>query len=285
VDLHVARMRHANPLAQRRSILCVLSLRWTATRVAHDNVAGSTDEGLFTIERRRESALRHQCRSLIALHDWVSRTVCILDDNFPPKTSKMAPRWMHRDRDRIYGDVFQRRLATMGIAEVVSAPASPWQNPYAERLIGSVRRECLNHVIVLGERHLRRLLSAYLLYYYGARTHPSRRTHPRHDASRPRAGARSRSGIRGSGWTSPSLRTTRSLTFSSDQRVGVHMSTSLDPRPRVPRRSISANRVRHDCSGHVAVCRNGFTTAAHSRCPPDAIWRTTRCLTGVSRGI
>ena len=84
-----------------------------------------------------------------------------------------APRWMHRDRDRIYGDVFQRRLASMGIAEVVSAPASPWQNPYAERLIGSVRRECLNHVIVLGERHLRRLLSAYLLYYHGARTHLS----------------------------------------------------------------------------------------------------------------
>jgi transposase InsO family protein len=61
----------------------------------------------------------------------------------------------------------------MGIADVVSAPASPWQNPYAERLIGSVRRECLNHVIVLGERHLRRLLSAYLLYYHGARTHLS----------------------------------------------------------------------------------------------------------------
>ena len=91
-------------------------------------------------------------------------------DAFPDDT---APRWMHRDRDRIYGDVFQRRLATMGIAEVVSAPASPWQNPYAERLIGSVRRECLNHVIVLGERHLRRLLSTYLLYYHGARTHLS----------------------------------------------------------------------------------------------------------------
>jgi transposase InsO family protein len=89
---------------------------------------------------------------------------------FPDDT---APRWMHRDRDRIYGDVFQRRLAGMGIAEVVSAPASPWQNPYAERLIGSVRRECLNHVIVIGERHLRRILSAYLLYYHGARTHLS----------------------------------------------------------------------------------------------------------------
>jgi putative transposase len=100
-------------------------------------------------------------------------------DAFPEDT---APRRMHRDRDRIYGDVFQRRLASMGIAEVVSAPASPWQNPYAERLIGSVRRECLNHVIVLGERHLRRLLSAYLLYYHGARTHLSLEK----DAPRPR---------------------------------------------------------------------------------------------------
>jgi putative transposase len=91
-------------------------------------------------------------------------------DAFPDDT---APRWMHRDRDRIYGDVFQRRLAGMGMTEVLSAPASPWQNPYAERLIGSLRRECLNHVIVIGERHLRLILSAYLLYYHGARTHLS----------------------------------------------------------------------------------------------------------------
>jgi len=59
----------------------------------------------------------------------------------------------------------------MGIGEVVSAPSSPWQNPYAERLIGSIRREYLKHVIVLSERHLRRLLAVYLIYYHGARTH------------------------------------------------------------------------------------------------------------------
>src|SRR5258706_11817627 len=57
------------------------------------------------------------------------------------------------------------------MGEVVSSPSSPWQNPYAERLIGSIRRECLDHVIVLGERHLRRLLAAYLTYYHGTRTH------------------------------------------------------------------------------------------------------------------
>jgi hypothetical protein len=82
-----------------------------------------------------------------------------------------ARRWLLRDRDAIYGDVFRRRVASMGIGEVVSSPSSPWQNPYAERLIGSIRRECLNHVIVLGEHHLRRLLTAYLTYYHGARTH------------------------------------------------------------------------------------------------------------------
>src|SRR5229473_7964192 len=87
---------------------------------------------------------------------------------FPEDT---APRWLLRDRDAIYGDVFRRRVASMGIGEVVASPSSPWQNPYAERLIGSIRRECLNHVIVLGEGHLQRLLTAYLTYYHGARTH------------------------------------------------------------------------------------------------------------------
>ena len=71
-------------------------------------------------------------------------------DAFPDDT---APRWLHRDRDCIYGDAFQRRLASLGIAEVVSAPASPWQNPYVERLIGSIRRECLDHVIIINEAH------------------------------------------------------------------------------------------------------------------------------------
>ena len=89
-------------------------------------------------------------------------------DAFPDDT---APRWLHRDRDRIYGDVFQRRLAGMGITEVVSAPASPWQNPYAERLIGSIRRECLDHMIIINETRLRRVLTTYSRYYHRSRTH------------------------------------------------------------------------------------------------------------------
>jgi transposase InsO family protein len=89
---------------------------------------------------------------------------------FPGDT---APRWLLRDRDAIFGDAFRRRVSGMGVAEVLSSPSSPWQNPYAERLIGSIRRECLDHVIVVGERHLRRILSDYLTYYHGSRTHLS----------------------------------------------------------------------------------------------------------------
>ncbi len=84
-----------------------------------------------------------------------------------------SPRFLLRDRDSIYGDFFRRRIENMGIEEVVTAPRSPWQNPYVERLHGSVRRECLNHVIVLNERHLRRILSSYLEYYHEARAHLS----------------------------------------------------------------------------------------------------------------
>ncbi len=91
-----------------------------------------------------------------------------LVEAFPEDT---APRWLLRDRDRIYDDTVRRRIASLNIAEVVSSPRSPWQNPYVERLIGSMRRECLNHVIVVNETHLRRILRAYLAYYHRSRTH------------------------------------------------------------------------------------------------------------------
>jgi transposase InsO family protein len=80
---------------------------------------------------------------------------------------------MIRDRDRSYGTVVTRRLRAMGIRDKPIAPASPWQNGFAERLIGSLRRECLDHIIVLGEAHLRRILKSYAHYYNGARTHRS----------------------------------------------------------------------------------------------------------------
>jgi putative transposase len=98
---------------------------------------------------------------------WTAQQVV---EAFPDDT---APRWLLRDRDAIYGEAFRQRVAGMGIGEVLSAPSSPWQNPYAERLIGSIRRDCLNHVVVLGEQHLHRVLAGYLAYYHGSRTHLS----------------------------------------------------------------------------------------------------------------
>jgi putative transposase len=82
-----------------------------------------------------------------------------------------APRYLLRDRDRVYSASFRQRVQHMWIEEIVIAPRSPWQNPYVERLIGSIRRECLDHVIVLHERHLRRLLTSYIQYYHHWRTH------------------------------------------------------------------------------------------------------------------
>jgi putative transposase len=82
-----------------------------------------------------------------------------------------APRYLLRDRDRIYSASFRQRMRHMGIEDVVIAPRSPWQKPYVERLLGSIRRECRDHVIVLHERHLRRLLTVYFQYYHRWRTH------------------------------------------------------------------------------------------------------------------
>ncbi len=83
------------------------------------------------------------------------------------------PKFLIRDRDGIYGSYFRQRVQNMGIREIVTSRKSPWQNPYAERVIGSVRRECLHHVIVLGERHLRLILKEYVAYYNGVRPHLS----------------------------------------------------------------------------------------------------------------
>jgi hypothetical protein len=84
-----------------------------------------------------------------------------------------TPKYIVRDRDSVYGEIFTRRLRAMGIRDRPTAPRSPWQNGHAERLIGSLRRECLDHAVVFGERHLRHMLLSYLAYYNGARTHLS----------------------------------------------------------------------------------------------------------------
>ena len=97
--------------------------------------------------------------------EWTAQQVI---EGFPWDT---APRYLLRDRDSIYGGWFRQRVKSMGIEEVLTAYRSPWQNAYVERLNGSIRRECTDHVIVFGENHLRRLLREYFEYYHEDRTH------------------------------------------------------------------------------------------------------------------
>ncbi len=98
---------------------------------------------------------------------WTARQLleaCGMDD---------APRYLLRDRDAIFGNTFRRQVTGLSIKEVLTTPRSPWQNPYVERVIGSIRRECLDHTIILGERHLRRVVGNYVSYYNTVRTHLS----------------------------------------------------------------------------------------------------------------
>jgi len=99
--------------------------------------------------------------------EWTARQVV---QAFPEET---APQYLVRDRDRIYGGRFRRMLEILRVEEVVTAARSPWQNGYVERLIGSLRRECLDHVVVLGEIHLLRILAGYFEYYNQTRFHLS----------------------------------------------------------------------------------------------------------------
>ena len=101
-------------------------------------------------------------------HPTAQWTAQQLVEAFPDES---APAYLLHDCDRVYGQPFRHRVMGMGIEELLTAPQSPWQNPFVERLIGSIRRECLNHVLVLGERHFRRIRTRYLAYYHQARTH------------------------------------------------------------------------------------------------------------------
>jgi len=124
------------PTATFRILFCFLVLRHDRRRVVHFDVTAHPTA------------------------QWTARQVT---EAFP---FDEAPRYLIRDRDSIYGEYFRKRVKNMGIEEVPIAHRSPWQNPYCERVIGSIRRECLNHVIILSERHLKRILGSYLDYYY-----------------------------------------------------------------------------------------------------------------------
>ena len=116
--------------------------------------------------------LRHDRRELVHLNVtdqptavWTARQIV---EAFPDEA---APKYLLRDRDAIYGETFTRCVANMGVRQVLIAPKAPWQNPFVERVIGSIRRECLDHVLVLNEHHLRQLMRAYLAYYNSSRPH------------------------------------------------------------------------------------------------------------------
>jgi hypothetical protein len=157
-----------------------------------------------------------------------------------------APRYLVRDRDCVYGDVVIQRLRAMGIRDRPISPRSPRQNGYSERLIGSIRRDCLDHVVVFGERHLRHLLNSYQKYYNEARTHLSLHK----DAPIPRA-----AGDASSGRTAPPV--FQSVSFRQGQgrllRRGVQ--------PRFPVGQIQRCMTENDAgwlrdSGRVRRCRS-----------------------------
>jgi putative transposase len=127
--------------------------------------------------------LRHDRRELIYVNvtdhptaRWAARQ---LIEAFP---EEIAPKYLLRDRDAIYGEVFTRCADKMGIRQVITAPRAPWQNPFVERVIGSIRRECLDHVRILSETHLRQLLHRYVTYYNAVRPHQALD----HNSPRPR---------------------------------------------------------------------------------------------------
>lgn len=143
----------AVPMATFRGLLVFFVLRHDRRRVVHFNIT------------------EFPCAA------WTAQQII---EAFPENT---APEHMFRDRDGVYGEQFRGRVERMGIEEALTAPRSPWQNRYAERLVAPLRRQCLDHVIVLGEKHLRGIVTAYLSYCHRSRTHLS----PSKDAPEPRA--------------------------------------------------------------------------------------------------
>ena len=131
------------PTATFRVLFVLVILSHTRRKVVHFNVTASPSA------------------------EWTSQQVV---EAFPWDS---APKYLLRDRDSIYGAFFRQRVANMGIKEVITARRSPWQNAFVERLIGSIRRECLDHMVIVNEAHLKRVLSLYFSYYHSDRTHYS----------------------------------------------------------------------------------------------------------------
>ena len=162
------RTRHRNPPSQTWRTFLDNHLT-DIVAIDFFTVPTATFRVLFAFVVMRHNR-RHVVHFNVTAHPTAEWTAQQIVEAFP---EDKAPRFLVRDRDSIYGEHFRKRVMRMGIEQVVIAYRSPWQNPYAERLIGSIRRECLNHVVVLNELHLLRILRAYFDYYHHARTHQS----------------------------------------------------------------------------------------------------------------
>ncbi len=248
--------RHRGPLAPRRlppvltmEVALRQPLRWR--RLPGDQTAhqpdGRVQRGLGRAQNSRRIAQarhRHRRAKRVPLHAaqatdaalanlahlpgqpcWLAQIV----DAFPEDT---APRFMIRDRDGIFGDQFRRRVQGLDIEEILTAPRSPWQNPYAERLVGSVRRECLDHVIVLGERHLGGILKSYFAYYPQVTdASVSEEGHAGAEGGVPARHGQDR-GATGGGRPAPPVRAPRRLTGASPRRPLAEMDGQRLPGPR-----------------------------------------------------
>jgi transposase InsO family protein len=155
------------------------------TTAADQGQGSATSAGGRGLARRRTQALgreevlvapenfvradsRNDAESAVTQHptaEWLARQIV---EAFPWHT---APRYLIRDNDGAYGQAFTSRVRRMGIRDRPIAARSPWQNPYVERLIGTLRRDCLDHILIFGEQHLHRILAAYSTYYNETRTH------------------------------------------------------------------------------------------------------------------
>jgi transposase InsO family protein len=173
LGIDVAERTVSRPLPKRRS---PPSQTWRTFLANH--IADSVSIDFVTVPTARLRVLfvlvvlAHHRRRVVHFnvteHPTAQWTAQQIVDAFPDES---APADLLRDREKIYGQQFRHRVKGMVIDEVLAAPQRPWQNPFVERPIGSIRRECLNHVLVLGERHLRRILARYFRYYHRARTH------------------------------------------------------------------------------------------------------------------
>ncbi len=148
---------------QRKQIAYTPKKNCLVSWVSHDI---SPDGGSSFSKRKRYAA--GDC--IASRSSFFRSRITGVNPKFP---ENKKPRYLMRDRDKIYGEDFRVRVKGLGIEEVITAFQSPWQNAFVERLIGSIRCECMDHIIVLGEKHFRRILRSYFENYHGTRTHLS----------------------------------------------------------------------------------------------------------------